>query len=234
MTTELGEQFRSGAWYPISALRAMAPRIVAARQKDPEFSAKLRTHHRDIPWAKSWNEELCPLALFADHAALAETDTFRWTPDGAADFSIRTSGKVLSLQCTMAFPVWSAAGRKPAGQVHHLEMRQYNDHGVSYRGGLISQPCARSLETNLAAWRCGISRALQNKLKSDYAGCRLLIFARTCQFDNIDFDFDAVVEPAIDEVGRENWQRYFDAIYVLDSPKSAFSVFEGAQAEALA
>jgi len=221
--------FRPRQWYVIADLRATAHRIIKERQGNPALSAKFRTQFRsDIPWAKCWNEEFFPLKLFADHMALADRDTFRWTPDGAADFAIQTPREVISLQCTMAYPIWGAAGAMPAGQVNHLEMRQYNADGRSYRGGLISQPCARGAEEDLNAWRCGISNALRNKPKPGYEGCSLLIFAPACQFDTIDFDFDEVVRPAMDEVGSQNWGRYFRTVYVLDAPQAAFCAFQSA------
>src|SRR5882762_1565857 len=223
---ELSYPFRQGIWYVIGELREAAHRILGERQSNPALSAKLRIQPRsDIPWAKSWNEEFFPLKLFADHMALADEDIFQWTPDGAADFTVETSREVIALQCTMAYPVWTAAAGKPAGQVHHLEMRQYNTEGLSYRGGLISEPCARGPEEDLKAWRSAISDALRKKLKPAYEGCRLLIYARTCQFDTIDFDFEQVIRPAIDEIGSDTWGLYFEMIYVLDSPKGAFRAF---------
>jgi hypothetical protein len=222
--TDLECPFRPGISYPVGALRKTAARILTERQNDSALSAKFRTQLRaDIPWAKFWNEEFFPLKLFSDHMTLPDGDTFKWTPEGAADFTIQTTREIIALQCTMAYPVWTAAGGKPAGQVHHLEMRQYNTVGHSYRGGLVSEPCARSTEEDLNAWRSAISLALKNKLKPGYEGCSLLIFAPGCQFDTIDFEFEEVVRPAIDEV--ENWQDYFDAIYVLDAPSSAFASF---------
>jgi hypothetical protein len=125
----------------------------------------------------------------------------------------------------MAYPIWTAAGGKPAGQIPHLEMRQYNTNGHSYRGGLVSEPCARNLEEDLKAWRFAISGALSKKLRPGYEACRLLIFAAACQFDTIDFDFEEVVRPALEEVGSKNWERYFDTIYVIDAPRSAFCAF---------
>jgi hypothetical protein len=223
----LEEPFRPSMWYAIGCLRETAQRILSERQGDPALSAKLRTQLRsEIPWAKSWNEEFFPLRLFADRMGLTGEDTFQWTPDGASDFSVRTSGEIIALQCTMAYPAWSAAAGRPAGQVHHLEMRQYNADGRSYRGGLISKPCVRSPEEDLKAWRSAIGGALRNKLKPGYEGCCLLIFAPACQFDTIDFDFEEVVRPAIDAVGSENWGRYFETIYVLDAPEAAFCAIQ--------
>ena len=212
--------FSPSVSYSIGALREAAVAVQAERRSDPAFSAKLRTQRRsDIEWAKSWNEELFPLKYFADHKQLPDGDTFIWTPEGQADFTLRGRSGTISLQCTMAHPAWSAADRAP-GHVHHLEMQQYNRHGHSYRGELISQPVARGPEEDLGAWRSGISAALRGKLHSRYKGCRLLIFAPACQFDTIDFDFPDVVKPAIDAVA--GWQRYFDWVYVLDTPPAAF------------
>jgi hypothetical protein len=213
--------FQPDTTHSIGELREAVHTITVDRRADQALSAKFRTQRRaDIPWAKSWNEEFFPLKLFADHMALADDDTFQWTPDGAADFTVRTSYAAMPLQCTIAYPIWAAAGAKPAGQIHHLEMRQYNAEGLSYRGGLVSEPCARDTEEDLKAWRSAITGALRAKLKPGYQGCRLLIFVPACQFDTIDFDFEEVVKPAIDAV--EDWHLYFDAVYVLDAPPSAF------------
>ena len=225
---ELNCPFQPEMTYSIGKLRDTARTILRERQADPALSAKFRTQLRtDIPWAKSWNEEFFPLKLFADHMALADEDTFQWTPEGAADFTVRTLTGIIPLQCTMAYPIWTAAGGNPAGQVHYLEMRQYNNTGRSYRGGLISEPCARDTEEDLKAWRSTITGALRAKLKPGYRGCRLLILVPACQFDTIDFDFDEVVRPAIDAV--EDWPRYFDSVYVLDASPAAFCAFQRPQ-----
>lgn len=167
--------FQPKTTYSIGKLRGAVHAIVGERKADQALSAKFRTQLRaDIPWAKSWNEEFFPVKLFADHMELADDDTFQWTPDGAADFTVRTPTEIIPLQCTMAYPIWPAAGGKPAGQIHHLEMRQYNREGLSYRGGLVSEPCARGPEEDLMAWRSAIAGALRAKLKPGYQGCRLL------------------------------------------------------------
>jgi hypothetical protein len=121
---ELNCPFQVGMIYPTRELRKVADRIIRERRANPAFSAKFRTQLRaDIPWAKSWNEEFFPLKLFADHTRLADDDTFEWTPDGAADFTVRTSSEIIRVQYTMAYPICTAAGSKLAGQIHHLEMR---------------------------------------------------------------------------------------------------------------
>lgn len=173
---ELSSPLQAGTIYPIGELRTAADRILRERQADQALSAKFRTQLRpDIPWAKSWNEEFFPVKLFADHMRVADGDTFQWTPDGAADFTVWTPAETFRLQCTMAYPIWPAASGKPAGQIHHLEMRQFNKEGLSYRGGLVFEPHARGPDENLEAWRSAIGGALRAKLKPGYRDCRLLI-----------------------------------------------------------
>ncbi len=214
--------FREGQWHTVGDLRAAVEKIIADRKRHADFSAKLRTQFRfDVPWAKSWNEEFFPLKLFADHKKLSDDDSFRWTPSGAADFAVRTSNNTLDIQRTMAYPEWPAAAGKHAGQLHHLEMRQFNAQGYSYGGGLISRPHARGPEEDLEAWRSGIKNALTNKLRPGYDRCGLLIFASGCQFDTVDSEFGEAVRPAVDAVVE--WRRFFEAIYVLDAPSLAFS-----------
>jgi len=224
-TIDLNCPFQPNTTYSLGELRETARTIASERRADQALSAKFRTQLRsDIPWAKSWNEEYFPLKLFADHMGLADDNRFQWTPDGAADFTVRTPTEIIHLQCTMAYPIWTAAGGKPAGQIHHLEMRQYNADGLSYRGGLVSEPCARGTDEDLRAWRSAITGALRAKLKPSYRGCRLLIFVPGCQFDTIDFDFEDVVRPAID--AADDWPHYFDAVYVLDAPPAALCSFQ--------
>ena len=122
----------------------------------------------------------------------------------------------------MAYPEWSVRADKRGGYVRHQEMEQFNTHGFSFGGGLVSEPRARSPDEDLRAWRAGIRTALAGKLKQRGAGCRLLIFAGGCRFNTIDFDFAEVVRPALDEVGSEAWCKSFEAIYVLDASESAF------------
>jgi hypothetical protein len=68
-------------------------------------------------------------------------------------------------------------------------------------------------------WRAGIISAVETKM--DKASCGgheldLLVFARGCVFDLIDFDFAEIVHPALDSIGKENWGRTFSNIYVVD------------------
>jgi hypothetical protein len=56
----------------------------------------------------------------------------------------------------------------------------------------VSEPTARDVSTDLVTWRAGIVAAVQTKLdKAAYAGHELdiLVYARGCAFDLIDFEF---------------------------------------------
>jgi hypothetical protein len=216
--------FEPAKSYSIGQLKAEAAKILGARQRDKRLSGMMRAPVRgELPWAKSWNEELHPLKILADHMKLSDDATFRWTPDGAFDFEVGVAGKTIKIQSTTAYPEWSVGSDgRGAGYIHSREMKQYNEHGFSYGGGLVSKARAKGYEEDLRAWRAGIKTALTSKLQMRCEGCRLLIFAGKCQFDNIDFDFAEVVIPAIDEVDRAVWGRTFEGIYVVDSPASAF------------
>jgi hypothetical protein len=73
------------------------------------------------------------------------------------------------------------------------------------------------------AWRVGFANAIQKKLKPDYRGCWLLIYAPQCQFNLVDGDdFLDVIIAAADRVGRDQWGAIFEGLYVLDSPPGAF------------
>jgi hypothetical protein len=220
-----GHPFCEGEVYTIGVLRSVAAQIIANRKHAPRLSASMRTQRRkDIPSAKSWNEELYPFKLFADHKNLSDDDTFWWTPDGAADFTVRAGNALIALQSTMAYPEWSVATSQP-GHVHHRAMEKLNTEGFYFGGGLISAPRARGPDEDLRAWRSGIESALRRKLSSGHAGCRLLIFARECGINTVDFSFAKVVTPAVEAVGSEEWERVFEAIYVLDEPEGAFVEF---------
>jgi hypothetical protein len=220
-----GYPFRQGERYTIGHLRSVAERIIADRQSDPILSAALRTQRRkDIPWAKSWNEEFSALKLFADHKGLSDDVIFWWTPERASDFTVRIGRTSMALQSTMAYPEWSVVTGQ-AGHVRYREMEKINADGHSFCGGLVSMPRARGPEEDLRAWRSGIESALTRKLNAAYAGCRLLIFAPGCRFNTIDFDFVEVIRPAVEAVGSAVWGQVLEAIYVLDEPKGAFVKF---------
>lgn len=223
--------FESAKEYTIGHLRAVATEILQVRQKDQGLSARMRTQIRkEIPETRSWNEELYPFKVLADHLKLSDDAIFRWTPFGAADFELQTATETFKIQSTMAYAERQGAIGKHGGHVRHLEMVKYNADGFSLGGGLVSKPRSRSEEDDdVYAWRVGIARALIRKLKREYTGFRLLIFAPKCQFDTIDFDFDEVVTPAIERIGRATWGQVFDVLYVFDVHPSAFAEFRAAQ-----
>jgi hypothetical protein len=214
--------FRAGQWYKFALLRQVGEETSRARHADRELSREMRVR----TWAKSWNEELLPLSIFADHKALLDDDEFCWTPDGAADFSIRTAdGAELKIQSTMAYPEWEGSIGKQGGHVHKLEMVKYYTDGYSYPGGKVSEPIARSPYDDLEACRRGIANALKNKLRPIYSGYYLLIFASRCTYltrelVSDDFTFEQAIAPAIEEAG--NWKRVFEGLYVYDE----YSFFE--------
>jgi hypothetical protein len=174
-------------------------------------------------WAKDWNEEIYPLKVFADHKALSDDAEFYWTPEGAADFTIRAGdGEIIKIQSTMAYTELPDSIAKQGGHLNKLEMIQFNKEGHSFPGGLVSQPNALDANTDVEAWQRGIAKALSNKLRLEYTGFHLLIFARGCRFNTIDFPFEQVVTPAIEQVGTAVCERVFDALYVFDDQPSAF------------
>jgi len=175
-------------------------------------------------WAKEWNEELYPLKVFADHKALSDDGEFCWTPDAAADFTIRSRRKTIKIQSTMAYVEWEDSVAKQGGHLHKLEMLQSNKVGHSFPGGLVTEPKARSPYTDVDAWQRGIAKAVKGKLKTSYTGMHLLIFARRCRLDTIDFPFEQVVAPAIEQVGTAECPRIFGGLYVFDDQPPA--IFE--------
>jgi hypothetical protein len=120
-------------------------------------------------WAKDWNEELYPLKVFADHKGLSDEAEFCWAPDDVADFTIRANDKTIKFQITLAFAEWEDSIAEQGGHIHKLELIQPNKEGHSFPGGLVSEPKARSAQTDVDAWRRGIAKAVKQKLKPRYA-----------------------------------------------------------------
>jgi hypothetical protein len=202
--------------------------LLAARKTDPQFSAQVNAHQ--VREAKSWNEELYPLKLLVDHMRLSDSDTFRWTPDGAGDIELCSAGEGFRIQVTMAYPQWNIAPSEPAhaawqetdgcpgGYLHSRRMKRIRNDGYSFGGGGDSVPRARDWREDVRAWHDGIRAAVTAKLDAKYAGCRLLVFARQCYFDTIDFGFSQVVKLSLEGLKPVP----FEAIYILDEGESAF------------
>jgi hypothetical protein len=214
--------FKPSKWYKLGELRRVAAEILGTRQADPALSAMMR--EQSEKWAKNWNEELYPLKVFADQKALLDDAEFCWTPDVAADFTIQWSGKTIKVQNTMAYAEWDNSIAEQGGHLHKLEMIESNKVGHSFPGGLVSKPNARSAETDVNAWRRGIIKAVKAKLKPKYAGIHLLIFAQHCRLQTIDFPFEQVVEPAIEQAGKTECEHLFAGVYVFDGQPPA--IFE--------
>jgi hypothetical protein len=174
---------------------------------------------KEIEWAKLRNEEWSPLMLLAGGLRLDDLDTFRWTPAGAADFVISSATRTLNVQCTMAYDEPEEAKYR-SGHLHHLEMKHQRENGFYFGGGKISEPTARDVMEQLTTWRAGIVAAVEAKLaKTSYPGQQLdlLVYARGCSFDLIDFSLAEVVVPALDAIGKSAWGRVFANIHVVDN-----------------
>jgi hypothetical protein len=219
----------TGRLYTIGELRAAEAMLLAERQADQELSSRLRVQDRkEIEWAKLRNEEWSPLMLLADGLGLDDADTFRWTPAGAADFVIAASEKTMNVQCTMAYDEPEEAEYR-RGQLHHLEMKHQRENGFYFGGGRISEPVVRDVAEQLTTWRTGIVSSVKSKLaKTNYLGQQLalLVYARECSFDLIDFSLAEVVVPALDGIGKSNWGRVFNEIYVVDNEELVHVVRE--------
>jgi hypothetical protein len=99
-------------------------------------------------------------------------------------------------------------------------MKHQREIGFCFGGGKISEPTVRDVATQLITWRSGIGAAVRTKLaKTSYLGrdLDLLVYARGCSFDLIDFSLDEVVAPALDAIGRDDWGGTFANIYVVDN-----------------
>jgi hypothetical protein len=205
--------------YTFAELRAAENMLLAQRQADQGLSSRLRLQdRRQIDWAKTRNEEWSPLRLLADGLGLMDADTFRWTPAGAADFVITSGDKILKLQCTMAYDEPSDAPYR-AGHLYRKQQEFGEKNGFYFGGGRISEPTVRDVADDLVTWRAGIVTAVKSKLaNASYEGqaLDLLVFARGCAFDLIDFSLAEIVKPALGHLGTENWGRIFSNIYVVD------------------
>jgi hypothetical protein len=138
----------SGRLYTIGELRAAEATLLAERRADQRLSDKLRVQDRkEIDWAKLRNEEWSPLMLLADGLHLKDANTFRWTPEGAADFVITSGERTLNIQCTMAYDEPGDA-KYSKGHLHHLEMKHQRENGFYFGGGKISEPNASTLRSS--------------------------------------------------------------------------------------
>ncbi|SED24883.1 hypothetical protein [Bradyrhizobium erythrophlei] len=205
--------------YTFGELRAAEKMLLAERQADQALSSRLRLQDRkQIDWAKTRNEEWSPLKLLADGLGLIDEDTFCWTPAGAADFVIASGARTLKVQCTMAYDERSE-GQYRAGHLYRKEQEFGATNGRYFGGGRISEPTVRDVAEDLVTWRAGIVSAVKSKMTNvsyEGQGLDLLVFARGCAFDLIDFSLEEVVRPALNQLGPEYWGRIFANVYVVD------------------
>jgi hypothetical protein len=216
--------FVQGEWYSVGAMREAATNILEKTGSDHEFAAALRVQDQKLyPWSKAWMEEIFPCWRLVSELGFSGNDRFRWTPVGAADVEFQSSGRSIKVQCTTAYAERERTIAKQRGHLRKLEMEQSNATGMTWLGGDPSRPTTRSVEDDREAWRVGIANALRKKLKPDYRGCWLLIYAPMCQFNLVDgTDFREVIVAATERIGRATWEPIFERLCVLDSPDGAF------------
>ncbi len=217
--------FREGEWRTVRDLREAATNILARTASDKEFAAAMRVPDSKLyPWSKSWMEEILPCWRLASELGFSDEDAFKWTPVGAADVEFRIGGKAVKIQCTTAYAERVGTIAKQGGHLRSLEMEQSNATGMVWLGGGLTEPRTVDVGEDREAWRVGIANAIRKKLKPDYRGCWLLIYAPRCAFDLVDGnDFHNVIIAAADRVGRDQWGAVFEGLYVLDSPSGAFA-----------
>jgi hypothetical protein len=198
---------------------------------DKEFRRAMRVNdQRRYPWAKTWMEEVYPSSLLANRLGLADDATFRWTPKGAADIEFRSNERAIKIQCTTAHPHWPDSLGEQGGHLHHLEMQGLNVKGYVFPGGGVSRAIARDLENDLETCRVAIADALANKIRADYGGCWLLIYACGATSAMLDL-FREVAVAATDRVERANWKAVFEGLYVLGDQPANFVEVRSSRAQ---
>jgi hypothetical protein len=216
--------FEEGEWYSVGQLREAAKAISDRMRSDKEFGDAIRVNdQRRLPRAKAWREELYPCKLLSDRLSLADDAKFSWTQGGAADVEFRSGERTIRLQCTTAHAHWANSLGEQGGHLRKLEMRQGNAEGFHWRGGRVSEPTVQDSVTDLETWRTAIADALENKIKADYSGCWLLIYAVGCDTDMVGDDFREVVVPATERVGRAKWEAVFEGLYILGDQPANFA-----------
>jgi hypothetical protein len=214
--------FREGEWYSVRDLRETGENILARTASDKGFAAAMRVPDLKLyPWSKFWMEEIFPCWRLAIELGFSDDDAFKWTPVGAADVEFRTGGKAVKIQCTTAYAERVGTIAKQGGHLRSLEMKQSNATGMVWLGGGLTKPRTVDVEKEREAWRVGVANAILKKLKPDYRGCWLLIYAPHCKFDLADGDdFRDVIIAAADRVGRRQWGAIFEGLFVLDPPNA--------------
>jgi hypothetical protein len=209
--------FREDEWYSVGQLRSARRAILDRGHSDKEFREAMRVMDRKLyPWANAWMEELYPCSLLADRLAFADDAKFKWSPTGAADVEFQTEAGSIRVQCTTAYPHWSDSLGKQGGQLHHLEMKELNAKGYMFPGGGVSKATAQDVDTDHETWRVAVADALKKKIRADYNGCWLLIYASGSTSSLLECNFRSdIAIPAADRVGADRWGRVFEGLYVL-------------------
>jgi hypothetical protein len=208
--------------YEIGELRELEKQLLSRRQLDPVMSNQWRcASGRYAKSIRLRNDELVPLAIFADQMKFSDQDVFRLMRTGDQnDAQIRTSVRVFNLQITLADLDWAHEGGGNPGYQHRLTMEALNKygmvqgHGPFQRDGehIVGPFDVCSSEERLGACQRGLVKALERKAHHDGRGCCLLIYARGYHIQTIDGEFEAVVRSAVSSCKRPN----FDQIYVAD------------------
>ena len=173
---------REGEWYSVRDLRAVAERILEKTMCDAAFSAAMSVNdQKAYPWAKSWMEEIFPASRLAAEIGLSDDTLFKWTPVGVADVEFDRGTERLRIQCTTAYAERDGTVAAQGGHLRKLEMKEANKTGMVWLGGGLNQPKTVDVNEDREAWRVGISAAINKKLKPEYLGCRLLIYAPPVQ-----------------------------------------------------
>jgi hypothetical protein len=122
-------------------------------------------------------EEIFPASRLAAKIGLSDETLFKWTPVGAADVKFDRGTERLRIQCITAYTERGGTVAAQGGHLRKLEMKEANKTGMVWLGGALNQPRTVDVNEDQEAWRFGISAAINKKLKLEYLGCRLLIYA---------------------------------------------------------
>jgi hypothetical protein len=222
--------FERGRLYFMRELRAFEAELLTARQRDRELTKLLRDPRRSAPgWMGLRNKELVPLKLFANHMCLSDDDQFLLTAEGdPVDAQITTVSGTLSLQLTLAAPIWGdgTGAQQNSGYQQHQIMVALNENECvigyppfAYENGVaIGEIGAISNEDRDRACRSGLASAIANKASHDGNGCILVVFAQDFYAQLSDV---TLLRNLVDTVLSE-YSLSFDSVCVFDSQPGFF------------
>jgi hypothetical protein len=212
--------FERGHDYSFGQLRAFQANLSRIRQSNQAFSADLRCNN--LPWVKTYSEELFPILLLAIHKGATDNDCFCIMPAGdTVDLNVRIGKEHLHCQVTVASPIWAnAAAARGTGYFHRLEMELLRQGKPAFGGGdickedgiIISKPRARDALDDVESCRRGLVASIKRKQKHAASGVTLVVYARDFRFALIDFDLAQIVGEAVALAGGT----LFERIYVVD------------------